>query len=187
MLKLRLILLLLFFNINQSFPYIIAATLGNLCSEPFVTLHACILFEYCKNTSAYYEMYNFHSWLQADFSWKHSGRDCDIIFKFFSHVCLNDRLKIVTIDRFHVRQMCRFHSLSFLELFFLKLLYSAQEQSIGIENIFELRLLTESHVFGCPEHDFTMSTKCLWHKCCGHASVKKWWTKLHGILCLIAS
>ena len=44
---------------------------------------------------------------------------------------------------------------------FYFLLYSIEEKTIEIVKIFDLRFLTDLHVLGLPEHDFTVFTKCL--------------------------
>ena len=41
------------------------------------------------------------------------------------------------------------------------LLHSINEKSIGILKIFAFRFLKELHILECPEHYFTIFTKCL--------------------------
>ena len=44
---------------------------------------------------------------------------------------------------------------------FYFLLDSIKEKNIKIVKIFDFRFLTDLHVSGCPEHDFTIFRKCL--------------------------
>ena len=41
------------------------------------------------------------------------------------------------------------------------LLFSIQEKSIGIVKFFDFWVLTDIHVLGCFQHDFTILRKCL--------------------------
>ena len=40
------------------------------------------------------------------------------------------------------------------------------EESIGFVKIFDFRVLMDLHVLGCPEHDLTISGKCLFVSMC---------------------
>ena len=51
--------------------------------------------------------------------------------------------------------------MQYYALNFYFLLYPSQEENIVILKIFDFRFLTDLHVLECPEHDFTIFTKCL--------------------------
>ena len=52
-------------------------------------------------------------------------------------------------------------SLDRYALLYYFLLYSKWGKNIGIPKIFDFRFLTDLHVLGCPEYDFTIFTKYL--------------------------
>ena len=69
----------------------------------------------------------------------------------------------INVLHLHRRKFCGGHNIlvSFLLFYFFTFFCIQIEESIGFVQIFEFRFLVDLCVLECPEHDLTISGKCL--------------------------